>query len=124
MFWFLGRKACGVLAARPGIKPAPPALEGAVLTTGPPVRSQGGDFHSHGLTVVVKVLVTQLCLPFCDPWTAAHQAPLSFGFSKQKYWSRLPFSSLGALPDPGIEPTSPVSLALQADSLSTEPSGK
>ena len=67
MFWFLGRKACGVLAARPGIKSAPPALEGAVLTTGPPVRSQGGDFHSHRLTVVVKVLVTQLCLPLCDP---------------------------------------------------------
>ena len=46
------------------------------------------------------------------------------GFSRQEYWSRLPFPSLGDLPDPGIELTSPVSPALQADSLSTEPLGK
>ena len=43
------------------------------------------------------------------PWTVAHQAPpLSMGFSRQEYWSELPFPSLGHLPDPGIEPTSPV----------------
>ena len=39
MFWFFGRKACGILAPRPGIEPAPPALEGKVLTTGPPGKS-------------------------------------------------------------------------------------
>ena len=56
------------------------------------------------------------------PWTVAHQAPpLSMGFSRQEYWSELPFPSLGHLPDPGIEPTSPV---LQVDSLPTEPPGK
>ena len=53
----------------------------------------------------------------CDSvtlWTVAHQAPLSMGFSRQEYWSGLPFPSLGGLPDPGIELASP---ALQADSL-------
>ena len=55
------------------------------------------------------------------PWTAAHQAPLSMTFSRQGYWSGLPFSSPGDLPNPGIEPWSP---ALQADSLLTELHGK
>ena len=50
-------------------------------------------------------------------WTLAHQAPLSMGFSRQEYWSGLPFPPPGDLPNPGIEPTSPVSPALQADSL-------
>ena len=51
------------------------------------------------------------------PWTVACQAPLSIGFSRQEYWSGLPFPSLGDLPDPGIEPGTH---ALQADSLLTE----
>ena len=46
------------------------------------------------------------------PWTVAHQAPLSMEFSRQEYWSGLPFPIPGDLPDPGIEPTSPVSPAL------------
>ena len=46
------------------------------------------------------------------------------GFYRQEYWSGLPFPLPGDLPDPGIEPTSPMSPALQADSLPTEPSGK
>ena len=67
---------------------------------------------------VVKVfcLVAKLCDSFVTPWTVAHQAPLSMRFSRQEYWSRLPFPPPGDLPDPGIEPTS-VSPALQADSL-------
>ena len=48
------------------------------------------------------------------PWTIAHQASLSMGFSRQEYWSGLPFPSPGGVPDPGIKPRSP---ALQADSL-------
>ena len=52
------------------------------------------------------------------PWTVAHQAPPSTGFSRQQYWSGLPFPSPGDLPDPGIEPRSP---ALQADALTSEP---
>ena len=52
------------------------------------------------------------------PWTAAHQALPSMGFSRQEYWSGLPFPSPGDLPDPEIEPGSP---ALQADALPSEP---
>ena len=52
------------------------------------------------------------------PRTVAHQAPLSMGFSRQEYWSGLPFPSPGNLPDPGIEPKSP---ALRADALTSEP---
>ena len=44
---------------------------------------------------------------FATPWTAAHQAPLSMRFSRQGYWSGLPFPSPGDLPDPGIKPGSP-----------------
>ena len=58
------------------------------------------------------------------PWTVARQAPLSMGFSRQEYCSGLPFSPPGDLPDKGVEPVFPASLALQADSLSAEPSGK
>ena len=54
------------------------------------------------------------------PRTVAHQAPLSMGFSRQEYWSRLPFPSPGDLPDPGIEPRS---TTLQADALTSEPPG-
>ena len=62
-------------------------------------------------------LVTQSCPTLATPWTVTHQAPLSMGFSRQEYWSGLPFPSPGDFPDPGIEPGSP---ALQADSLLTE----
>ena len=58
---------------------------------------------------------------FATPWTVAHQAPPSMGFSMQEYWSGLPFPSPGDLPDPGIEPRSP---AFQADALTSEPPGK
>ena len=60
-------------------------------------------------------------LPFATPWTIAYQAPQSMGFSRQEYWSGLPFPSPGDLPDPGIEPRSPT---LQADALTSEPPGK
>ena len=55
---------------------------------------------------------------FATPWTVAHQAPPSMGFSRQEYWSGLPFPSPGDLPDPGIKPRSPT---LQADALPSEP---
>ena len=69
----------------------------------------------------VKVLVTQSSPTLYDPRTVACQASLSMGFSRQEYWSGLPFPSPGDLPDPGIEPRSPT---LQADSLLSEPPGK
>ena len=92
--------------------------------------------------------ITKMCLTLCDPvdyslpvytsllcvlscfshvrlsvtsWTVARQAALSMGFSRQEYWSGLPFPSPGDLPDPGIEPGTP---ALQADSLLSELPGK
>ena len=55
---------------------------------------------------------------FVTPWTIAYQAPPSMGFSRQEYWSGLPFPSPGDLPNPGIEPGSP---AFQADALTSEP---
>ena len=55
------------------------------------------------------------------PWTVVRQAPLSMEFSRQEYWSRLPFPSPGNLPDPEMEPGS---LAWQADSLRSELPGK
>ena len=66
-------------------------------------------------------LVAKSCLTLATLWTVAHQASLSIGFSREEYWSGLPFPSPGDLPDPGIEPGS---LALQADSLPTELPGK
>ena len=71
--------------------------------------------------VKVKVKLHSRVQLFETPWTVAHQAPLSIGFSRQKYWSGLPFPSPGDLPDPGIEPRSPT---LQADALTSEPPGK
>ena len=58
---------------------------------------------------------------FAIPWAVAHQAPPSMEFSRQEYWSRLPFPSPGDIPDPGIEPRSP---ALWADALLSELPGK
>ena len=55
------------------------------------------------------------------PWSVAYQSPQSMEFSRQEYWSGLPFPFPGDLPDPGIEPGSP---ALQADALPSEPPGK
>ena len=63
---------------------------------------------------------------FATPWTVAHQTPLSMGFPRQEYWSRVPFSSLMGLPQPGIEPGSPAHLlraGRQADSLPPDHQG-
>ena len=68
-----------------------------------------------------KVDSAKSCPTLVTPWTVAHQAPLSMGFSKQEYCSGLPFPSPRDLPDPGIKPRSP---ALQAYSLPIELSGK
>ena len=65
--------------------------------------------------------VAQSCPIFATLWTVAYQASPSMGFSRQEYWSGLPFPSPGDLPDPGIEPGSP---ALEADALTSDPPGK
>ena len=66
-------------------------------------------------------LVTKSCLTLATPWTVACQAPLSMGFSRQEYWSGLPFPSPGDLPDLGIEPGFP---PLAGGFFTTEPPGK
>ena len=69
----------------------------------------------------VKVKSLSRVQLFATPWTVAFQAPPPMEYSRQDYWSGLPFPSPGHLPDPGIEPRSP---ALQADTLSSELPGK
>ena len=69
----------------------------------------------------VKVKSLSRVRLFVTPWTVAYQAPPSMGFSRQDYWSGLPFPSPGDLPNPGIEPWSPT---LEADALTSEPPGK
>ena len=64
----------------------------------------------------VRLLVT--------PWPVAHQAPLSMGFPRQEYWSGLPFSTPGDVPDPGIKLASPIPPALAGTSFTTASSGK
>ena len=91
------------------------------------------DLHSDGKIVLIKLQYKKIRIVidsvqslshdqiFGTPSTAACQAPLSLGFSRQEYWSRLPWPPPGDLPDPGTEPGS---LSLQADSLPSEPQGK
>ena len=68
-----------------------------------------------GVGLVTKTLAT--------PWTVAHHAPLSMGFSRQVCWSGLPFPPPGDLPSGGMEPVSPVSPSLIARLFTTEPPG-
>ena len=60
---------------------------------------------------------------FAAPWTVAHQAPLSVGFSRQEYWSGLPFPTPEDLPNQGIELSSLASPSLAGGFFTTEPSG-
>ena len=76
--------------SNPGIEPRSPALEGDSLPSKPPGKPPNRS------------------LLFATPWTVAYEVPLSMGFSRQEYWNGLPFSSAGDLPNPGIEPRSPV----------------
>ena len=69
----------------------------------------------------MKVKLLNRVQLFGAPWGIAYQVLPSTGFSRQEYWSGLPFPSPGDLPDPGIEPRSP---ALQADTLTSKPLGK
>ena len=78
-----------------------------------PVSQSGAEVKSE----VKSLSRVQL---FATSWTAASQAPLSMGFSRQEYWSGLRFPSPGDLPDSGIEPRSPT---LQADALPSKPPG-
>ena len=96
------------------------------FTLGSWVPTLIGQLRSHQPCRAVKKITSKVksfsrVWLFATLWTGAYQAPPSMGFSRQEYWSGLPFPSPGDLPDPGIEPGSP---ALEADSLTSEPSGK
>ena len=88
-----------------------------------PVKNTGVGCHFllQCMKVKSESEVTQWCPTFCDPMDYSLSGSPSMGFSRQEYWSGLPFPSPGDLPYPGIEPGSP---ALQADSLPTEPLGE
>ena len=92
-------------------KPEPGLLRG----------SAWGTCHSWNQSFCLFVWSLSHAQLFVTPWTAARQAPLSMGLPRQEYWSGLPFLSLGDLPDPGIEPTSP---ALAGGFFTREPAGK
>ena len=70
------------------------------------------------MKVKVKVKSFSPVQLFVTPWTVTYQAPWSIGFSRQEYWSGLPFPSPGDLPNPGIKTGSP---ALHTDALPSEP---
>ena len=74
--------------------------------------------QTHLTVLICCCLVAESCLTLATPWTVALQAPLSMRFSRQEYWSGLPFPSPGDLPDPGIES---LSLALVGGFFTTEP---
>ena len=73
------------------------------------------------VTTQIPVKLLSRVQLFATPRTVAYQTSLSMGFSRQEYWSGLPFPSPVYLPDPGIEPRPPT---LQADALPSEPPGK
>ena len=95
-------------------------LPGSMTFTGKPARPGP---HSRAPPVSrshVLCAVLSRVQPFVTPWTAARQAPLSMGFSRQEYWGGLPCPP-GDILNPGIKPRSST---LQADSLLSEPPGK
>ena len=75
-------------------------------------------FSSVGCTSM-HVKSCQSCPTLCNPWTVAHQAPLSVGFSRQEYWSGLPCPPPRGLPDPGIQPRCLVPPALAGGFFTT-----
>ena len=83
--------------------------------------SENPNLNQYVLAATNHVLMLSCVRLFATPWTIAHQAPLSMGFSRQEHWSGLSFPSPGDLPNPGIELLSP---ALAGGFFSTAPPGK
>ena len=97
-------------------------IAGGFFTSWATREAQTENYLTAATELIWVVLVNQLCLTlFETPWTVARQATLSTEFSRQEYWSGLPFPSPKDLPNPGIKPRSP---ALQIDSLPSESPGK
>ena len=90
-----------------------------------------GWSHSPTFLAAIPIVCVYVCAQsvncvqfFATPWTVAGQVPLSLGFSRQECWSRLPCPLPGDLPDPGIEPMSPVVPTLAGGFFTTEAQGK
>ena len=101
-------------------------IPGRICNSGIPrkVPPRDSDQHTNLLGSYEYIyLVAQSCL-FATLWTVARQTPLSMRFSRQEYWSGLPCHLPGDLPNPVIEPGSPVSPALAGRFFTTEPPGK
>ena len=113
----------GLPCPPPGDLPDPgimsPALTGGFFTTSTTWESVLYIILCILLVVIYCVCAWSLSRVqfFATTWVAAHQAPLSLGFSRQEYCSGLPCPPPGYLPDPGVEPAPPASPALQANSL-------
>ena len=118
-------------------EPSPlPVAQPIHTRSGPgPLRGKPLCLHLRGEAAPLRCtglgcssLVPKSCLALLSPWTVAHQAPLSMGFSRREYRSRLPFPSPGDLPGPRTKPPSPALQAgfpaLQTESLLTELQGK
>ena len=90
-----------------------------------PITSAAVSFDAKfTLNVCVNAQSLSRVLFFATLWTVVGQAPLFMGFFRQNYWSGLPLLPPGDLPNPATDSMSPVSPALQADSLPAEPLGK
>ena len=89
-------------------------------------RMEKGKVRNEGCVYVCVCVCESLSRvqPFATPWAVAHQAPLSMGFSRQGYWSGLPFPPPGDLPEPEIEPQSLASPALAGGIFTAAPPGK
>ena len=115
-------KASGILVPRLGIEPRALAAEVLSPNHWTARKFQRKDILWNKQTFFFKKACSAICVLNCVwlfaiPWTVAHQAALSMEFSRQEYWSALPFPSPGDLPDWGIKPASLVFSALQVDSL-------
>ena len=103
--------------ANPEIEPVTPTLAGRFFTIWATRKAHSlcqahifsDPSRSFSLFLELKVKVKSLSHVwlFATPWTVAYQAPQTMGFSRQEYWSGLPFPSPGDLPHPGIKPWSP-----------------
>ena len=83
-----------------------------------------GSFKSKSSHIYIMAACSAISDSLQPPWTVANQAPLSAGFSRQEYWSGLPFPPPRNLPDPGIKPASLASPAWAGGFYTAEPVGK
>ena len=109
-FFWLYHTACGILVPWPGMEPMPPYWEHRTLNPGLQ-RSPWRVWEVHNLLMCLHAHMLS-CFSRDQLWktnlrTVAHQAPPSMGFSRQEYWTGVPFLPPGDLPYPGIKPSSP-----------------